>query len=739
MPVSATHFRRLTELSQSPNARLALTSDKKGISAHRTGLIQWIKGRLNTAENREVSKLFLASIQSTHGQDIAHQMANQFGLYKTIRSGRPLHAREVEAVLDSADEAKARIRDSNERALNGYFGQANKTGQSAFQSRFQMLARQYLSADADFEAIENLCQLGKLSDEVRDTVLEIGREGQVSVPLEKIEAFADAAIRNAFLNGPYRQQLEAKLDLSDPQSLGSQSLNQALDAGSLPGSVKGAPLSDAMRSQLQTELSNEIGLRLTATMNGLSGGNPGAKTLDQVFSDASIRDMAGHIVDKHIDWAAKTQDPQQEGRPPINDKFSAELKRGVLSSAFPEAAVAPLIQSHHAISALDQVLAAGATQREQSAQLKEPLKTLYEGFVQATAEKGNSGVSREQQFAQLWGTLLQGKSPEALKSLAEKMASSNQKGMSDLLQATKYLSAAFMETEQPAAPRFSEENTARARDYHLMLTTLAQTLEKKTGTNLHTLLNQDMPESYESIFSHSLDTLVRNLGIETPRVTGLNRTETDIPLPDASLRALEENVESLQTLSPREKIDPRGVLNQMVIDIGRASYYVGANKWENDESQMDIETLRDRVVSDLEDLCRDSKTNEVNKELLLGISKYASQRAQAGMVSLLGYSPQEDVTVISSAPNFAACKKIYNVQRTPDGGATIHFSMRGNTAMATVLDHETMNVQMQELDAEKSNIEMVLEVKLNSRGEDPKMTEHKFGYSLYPTEENRFL
>ena len=242
----------------SGDARVALKQDKTGVTADSGRMVRWI-GSFRSTSNRLATAAFADSLRSQYGDELAGLALKSAGLSGTLKRGKPLQARQVEAAVQQAESLKVSFRrnsalvarEISQRVFGSHMGPrflANKAVQVA---RETMPHGTFIAQRLDAAA---------LSKTVESAIVDASKGGSHLVTTEEAAKIQERVIGKeldaARLN--LARAAEARLDVDKPESVTRRLFERAASA------IDGAPklrfdsLSDDARGVLSERLQHEV-------------------------------------------------------------------------------------------------------------------------------------------------------------------------------------------------------------------------------------------------------------------------------------------------------------------------------------------------------------------------------------------------------------------------------------------------------------------------------------------------
>ena len=262
------------------------------------------------------------------------------------------------------------------------------------------------------------------------------------------------------------------------------------------------------------------------------------------------------------------------------------------------------------------------------------------------------------------------------------------------------------------------ESLKNATDYSVMLRSLAQVLDEKTGMTSSSLLiipNNNVPD--ETIVT------LRNLGVRMPAPARLGQQNRSALISEGTLEAVRRQLdEHLRVKNSESSGTP--ILEECVRDIPCNSYSIGGRDLPSDNASVGEEMIN---------FCK-GRDGSVNQVLLKNLSMLAYRGGFNCVLDTCLKNAQPEVALFSEEPVMSVVGQSHDLSRARNGDVILRSELH-----CKVNQLKTRNEQGEpeavDLDADNSHVHLAIRYKLDGTTGQPALDDIDIGYAFMPLDE----
>ncbi len=695
------------------DSHVALSQDRAGVTAKGGRAVRWA-GHFRSDANRLATAAFADSLRSRYGDELAGLALKTAGLDRTLKSGKPLKARQVRAAVQQADYLQGTFRQRNAAVAGalsqGQFGKAftplHLAGKASEIARQILPHGAFVAHHLDPEALSQL---------VRSAIIEAGRDGAHLVTTEEAGSIQERVIRNEIqsAHSALARSAERQLNVDDmdqPESLVRQLAVNAVSA------LHGAQ--DLSIDRLSPDAREALGERLQHEVINPAK-RPGSEAVAALRDDDALERAADRVVREFVSERVSARDA-------VKSLPIPEPARSAMADAALHSAIDPRL-----------AFAFGKAYPE----LQQPLRALASpqnaGDAQQAIEKIQSAVGRAIPLADFsmdssnrmaahgafWQMMLAPGGHAQDQAIAARLAGGQDlnefhAGMSYYRHELAAEVAALEGFGQPdGGVVHSPESFARAQQYDTLMESLGLVLEGKVGaapTSLRGAAKADVSDAALA--------MMRNLGVPMPAPVRLDHAQNDAPISDPTRRAIESQIEKHLRDTDAGPFK-NGVNEDATRDFDRATYVIGGATMPKDQ---------ETVADGLRNLCV-GEDGELNAVMLRRVSSFANQGGLGCAYSrLIGGANRPELASISGLP-FASNQASISYALTADpasGDVLLRMSNRSPSELMAVQDSQGEEI-MVDLDAGRSFYRIDVGLRFDAQTCEPTLERLRLDYALH--------
>ena len=254
-----------------------------------------------------------------------------------------------------------------------------------------------------------------------------------------------------------------------------------------------------------------------------------------------------------------------------------------------------------------------------------------------------------------------------------------------------------------------------ATDYSLMMRSLAEVLQEKTGTYTPIEINGNVPD--ETIVT------LRNLGISIPAPRRLGRQNQDARISESGLAAIRQQLSEYLRVKGQGEFT-YGVSAECIRDVENNTYVI--------EGKL-VKRNRGSVGQAMFEFCT-APGGHLNQQLLRNLSMLAYRGAfDCVHDSCLNYARPE-IALFSEEPVVTDVEQSHRLARDRDGGVTLESRLVGKVQQVN-WQNESGTLETVDLDPDQSHLDLTVRFKLDGATGQPELKDACIDYAFIPVGE----
>ena len=265
---------------------------------------------------------------------------------------------------------------------------------------------------------------------------------------------------------------------------------------------------------------------------------------------------------------------------------------------------------------------------------------------------------------------------------------------------------------------FSPESLRAATDYSVMICSLAEVLDEKTGwlwTSLSIVGDNNVPDQ-------TIATL-RNLGVPMPAPARLGEQNRKTPISEPALAAIREQFEEHLRIKRSGTLE-FGVLAECIRDVRNNTYAI-----EGRELRRDNET----VAHEMQAFCT-GRNSGLNRTLLSNLSMLAYRGGFNCVHATCLNNARHDMALFAEEPVITEVEQSHYLSRTESGDVILNSEQWGKVRQLKIPvehgDRETVD-----LDPDSSHLRLAIRFRLDGTTGRPALEDVNIDYAFIPLDD----
>lgn len=688
------------------DAPIALADNKTGVTVRTGRVARWLSN-FRAAENRDVAAHFVVSLRSRFGGEVSEQALRSTGLDQSLTRGKPLRARHVQAIVQSAEQVQADFNRVNVEAGRPY-AQPVSVGANRSMLNFK-IDHHVKTLYADLPQVTKWLDVGALGGRVQDEFAAAGRDGKHFVTTKEAVGIVDSVVTAGLESAAEARAGELRrLSLNNPDSPFSRALSEALATSGFKKTLRAdrltADAKDFLERRIQEIVDHE--LPLSALQD------------EAVLKAAADRPMADFVLAR--DAAARAVEAL-----PLDPPAREALVELALHDNMPAALVPELAGAAAAVR--DELAALGEPRN--AAELQAPLAHIQDRITGAFSDAGtdlNTG-NQDALHRATWRFLVRLDKSIPAQAIAGRFehAGSPLRGIGE---GANWYRHEFPRTraaqrnrptrdyDAPAVPLFTAESHRRAGAYSAMLGSLVDVLRESPGG-----AHGELELGARDTLSDDVIATLRNLGVSMPasdRIGESNRMEFSS---GATFESARREVAAAFDYMMDSKVE-NGVVKKAIVDFNRATYRIGDTV---------MPSTQEGVIEGMRAFCRD-KDGNLNEQMLRSVSALANQNTILAIYGICLEPSRSDVALIGGMPVVIGGLS-YNLSLDRGGNVVLNVQKAGSPELMSVADEQENSVPVA-LDPDRSRLDLKARIRLDAATWRPELENIDIAYSLFPSD-----
>ena len=633
---------------------------------------RWVQ-RFHTKENRAVSSQFLASLETSYGDESARAAARCSGLNHTLARGKPLRARQVTAAVEAAKFQSANTRDDNRRLAHCYEQSLRREGTDHLvaSSVIKNVARRHANAP---DSISRLLDRRQLAPQVSKAILAAGENGEYGFqPVTREQAdeicrrIVEQELRDAFDSAFHRARGRALKALNPqmPDTIAHHELRRVCDRLEPPIDL-GCNVLSADAAEF---FARQVALAI----------DTGAIHFKDLADEASLRDLASSTAEQFVEERRAARDEVAKLRY-LDPEVQEALRVHVTRDTIPRNIVTHLGETYFLVANHLDALAGPLPPNG----LEESIKTIRETLTSSwTAAGVNIDQDNEELYYRYaWRFLLAPGGAAQASAILARLAPDDSL-LRGIGESAYWYADEFKGTEQ-AAKTFTDEESGLSRnvhdqvsfdnahDYSLLMQSLRSTLLEITGRQITggAMLEQNPHPTDQTVAT------LRNLGIPFPAPERLNCFNNDVPLSNSTLAQMRRELD--RQVRGSRRIHRSGLTQNCRVFLRANEMTVRGEfkaRFTIDGKQLPVKAKAETVARELREFCRD-REGTLNLELLANISRVVHVATFRSLYHGCMNPDRPDLSIMNGYPEGAFAGHAYSLRKNDDGDVLLEVSER---------------------------------------------------------------
>ena len=259
----------------------------------------------------------------------------------------------------------------------------------------------------------------------------------------------------------------------------------------------------------------------------------------------------------------------------------------------------------------------------------------------------------------------------------------------------------------------SQESLRAATDYSVMMRSLAEVLDEKTGCFFDSLTlfgNDDVPD-------HTIATL-RNLGVSMPAPARLGKKNRGTPVSEPGFAAMRQQLEEHIRIKSNEKTIS-GALAECIYDLHNNTFSI-----ENRKLPHNNRVIRREIA----EFCAD-QSGTANRQLLKNLSMLAYHGGFNCVRDTCLNTARPEIALFSEEPVITEVEQSHNLSRNESGDVILHSDQIGKVQQIKRRD-EHGKLEIVDLDPNESRLGLTVRYKLNGETGKPTLEDVGIDYAF---------